>query len=97
MKVTCPISVIYCTKLPAWDNLDVDTNVSTYGTIVHASCSEGYKFSDGSKLVYIVTECASAGVWEPPVPQCIGKYIKPKLTKLKANRSKDYTAIWLPF
>ena len=54
-----------------WAGQFVNTSHHEEATVVNVTCVDGKVFADGSTLA--VSQCTEDGVWDPKVPDCIGK------------------------
>ena len=64
-------SATRCPALSTWAGLFVNTSHLEEATVVNVTCVDGKVFADGSTLA--VSQCTEDGVWDPKVPDCIGK------------------------
>ena len=65
------ITVEVCSTLPLYSRLSLSTPLLIYGTLVKATCHNGYEISVGVTSQY--STCLGADGWDAVILDCQGK------------------------
>ena len=69
--------VIYCPRIPTWDNMITTTASRNFNTTADIQCAnssymqQGGDSGDNATQNTIVVICKRTGQWDPPLPTCV--------------------------